>query len=169
MVIKVLGSKGKRDDQFDGVSGIAIAQDGTIFVVDQYNNRISAYDRNGTRKWIRNTGRAGNEVPASESKESQEVTAQAGMQVPAGITVEVQRLTGSYPELVADRYRDDVRNHYGRNQVTGRIPFKDRAIVAQGGGVTLAGGDGANVSQTLDVRQRDATIGTPKVKCPVGF
>jgi hypothetical protein len=26
------------------------------FVVDQYNNRVSAYDRNGKRKWIISTG-----------------------------------------------------------------------------------------------------------------
>ena len=60
-VIKVLGSQGKAEDQFEAVRGAAISKDGsTIYVADQYNNRVSAYDKNGNRKWLVSTGNPGN-------------------------------------------------------------------------------------------------------------
>ena len=42
-VIKVLGSQGKGDKQFMSVRGIVIGKDDTIWVVDQYKNRISCF------------------------------------------------------------------------------------------------------------------------------
>jgi sugar lactone lactonase YvrE len=83
--IKVLGSQGKGDNQFMSVRGVAISKDDTIYVVDQYNNRLSAYDRNGTRKWIKTLGKAGNQKPVANS------TSSAGggtMQLPAEITID---------------------------------------------------------------------------------
>ena len=85
-VLKVLGTEGTGDDQFSGVAGLAIAPDGTIFVVDQYNNRVSAYDTNGNRKWIRTTGKPGNQTTLQQSMESS--TTEGGMQLPSGITVD---------------------------------------------------------------------------------
>jgi sugar lactone lactonase YvrE len=85
-VAKVLGSKGTGDDQFSGVAGIAIAGDGTIYVVDQYNNRVSAYDTNGVRKWIRVMGKAGNQTTPEASMQA--TSAVDSMQLPSGITID---------------------------------------------------------------------------------
>jgi hypothetical protein len=87
-VIKVLGTQGSGDDQFEGVRGAAIDQAGTIYIADQYNNRVSAYDKNGTRKWIVSTGAPGNAKPVSESIVSTLSSAPARMQIPAGLTVD---------------------------------------------------------------------------------
>lgn len=87
--LSVVGTRGKGEDQFDTVRGVAIGADGTIFVVDQYNNRVSAYDRNGTRLWIRETGSPGNEkVIAGGGSQVTTTTAEARMQLPAKITID---------------------------------------------------------------------------------
>jgi outer membrane protein assembly factor BamB len=70
------------------VSGIAIGKDGTIYVADQYNNRVSAYTRDGVRKWIRATGKPGNQTSPAETMISEATTAPAQMQLPAGITID---------------------------------------------------------------------------------
>lgn len=59
-LVTQVGSFGTGDEQFDSVNGIAIGEDGTIYISDQFNNRISAWDQTGTRKWIKTTGPAGN-------------------------------------------------------------------------------------------------------------
>ena len=87
-VIKVLGTQGKGINQFQGVHGVAIGKDGTIYVSDQYNNRISAYDTNGNRKWIINTGNPGNNKKLSQSIVASGTTAPANMQLPAGMTID---------------------------------------------------------------------------------
>jgi len=85
-VIKVIGSRGKADDQFDGVQGVAIADDETIFVIDQYNNRLSAYDTEGNRQWIKNLGAPGNQVPVGTRSVPE--TGTASMSLPARITID---------------------------------------------------------------------------------
>ncbi len=55
--IKIVGSRGKGDDQFDYVHGVAIGDNGNIYVVDSWNNRLSAYDPTGKRLWIKRTGK----------------------------------------------------------------------------------------------------------------
>ena len=87
-VIKVLGSQGKGDKQFNGVRGVAIGKDGTIYVVDQYNNRVSAYDHNGIRKWIVSTGNPGNKSSVAGSIAATGSKAPAAMQIPAGMTID---------------------------------------------------------------------------------
>jgi PQQ-like domain len=87
-VIKVLGTLGKGIDQFEGVRGVAIGADGTIYAVDQYNNRVSAYDRQGKRKWIVATGSPGNQKPVSSSMSPTGTKEPANMQVPAGLAVD---------------------------------------------------------------------------------
>ncbi len=87
-VQKVIGTFGKGDTQFNGVSGVAIAKDGTIFALDQYNNRVSAYTPDGERKWIRSLGAAGNQMSPGKTMRSQSTTAQAAMQLPSGITID---------------------------------------------------------------------------------
>jgi len=65
--IKVVGTQGKGVGPVPGGSWRGDRKDGTIYIVDQYNNRLSAYDRNGIRKWIISTGSAGNEKPVASS------------------------------------------------------------------------------------------------------
>ena len=87
-VIKVLGKQGKGIDEFSAVRGVAIAKDGTIFAVDQYNNRVSAYDHGGTRKWIIFTGSPGNTKSVASSIVATTSSAAANMQIPAGMTID---------------------------------------------------------------------------------
>lgn len=58
--IKIVGSRGKGDAEFDYVHGVAVGDDGTIYVVDSFNNRLSAYDKDGKRLWIVRTGKPAN-------------------------------------------------------------------------------------------------------------
>lgn len=85
-VIKVLGSRGKGKDQFDAVRGVAIDAAGTIFAIDQYNNRVSAYDKNGARKWLLETGAAGNSKPVAMKQAK--TKARARMSLPAHLTID---------------------------------------------------------------------------------
>jgi tripartite motif-containing protein 2/3/tripartite motif-containing protein 71 len=87
-VVKLVGTQGSGPDQFDGVKGLAISADGTIYVIDQYNNRVSAYDTNGNRLWIRSTGKAGNNTNVHTTNQSQVATTGADMQLPAGATID---------------------------------------------------------------------------------
>ena len=102
-VIKVLGSQGKGINQFQGVRGVAIGKDGTIYVDDQYNNRVSAYDRNGNRKWIVSTGAPGNSKPVASSLVATTSTAPANMQIPAGMTID-----GANRLVIADPFGFDL-------------------------------------------------------------
>lgn len=85
--LNVLGTRGKEDDQFDMVNGITVGDDGTIYVTDTFNNRISAYDQEGRRLWMVVTGNPGNKTEL-QGAESMVVTttAEAALQLPAEIT-----------------------------------------------------------------------------------
>jgi sugar lactone lactonase YvrE len=103
-VVKVLGKQGKGLDQFQGVRGSAIAKDGTIYIVDQYNNRVSAYDRNGKRKWIISTGSPGNDKSVKSSIAASALTnSPANMQIPAGLTID-----GAGRLVIADPFGFDL-------------------------------------------------------------
>ncbi len=104
--IKVLGSRGKGDDQFDYVHGIAFGPNGNVYVADSYNNRLSAYDRTGKRLWIIRTGAAANSAvqkpggiltPAETSGTA--LSGQDALQLPLGLTVD-----GAGRIVVADMY-----------------------------------------------------------------
>ena len=94
--IKIVGSRGKGDDQFDYVHGVAIAEDGTIFVMDSYNNRLSAYDKDGKRLWIKRTGKPQNSATTNNLTTPLTVPEPQGdvlkgdqaMQLPLGITID---------------------------------------------------------------------------------
>ena len=114
----VLGSPGPGADQFDGVSGVAIDKNGVIYVADEYNNRVSAYNRNGTRRWIRDTGTAGNTVKPADTMVSTPSSGTAGMQLPAGITVDgAGRLVlvdaFGFNLVVLNAANGDLINRYG--------------------------------------------------------
>ncbi len=85
-VIKLVGTFGKRGRPVRRRPGVAIADDGTIFAVDQYNNRLSAYDKDGTRLWIKQLGTPGNQVPVGTR--STAATGTANMSLPARITID---------------------------------------------------------------------------------
>ncbi len=88
--IKVVGTGGSADDQFDTVSGVAIDDDGNIYVVDTYNNRISKYDPQGEQRlWMVRTGNPGNES-ANEGGGSMEIEtdAEAAMQTPGAAVID---------------------------------------------------------------------------------
>jgi sugar lactone lactonase YvrE len=89
-VIAVVGAEasGIADNEFNVVSGVAIGADGTIYALDQYNNRISAYDRDGRRRWIRVTGNPGNQTTPQQGMAPKETTASAAMQLPSGIAID---------------------------------------------------------------------------------
>lgn len=81
-----VGSFGKGEGQFDMVNGVAIGEDGTIFVSDQYNNRISAYQPDGTQKWLVQSGAPANQQEITNTTEPMSDTRQ--MQLPMRLTVD---------------------------------------------------------------------------------
>jgi sugar lactone lactonase YvrE len=101
--LKVVGSQGKGINQFQGVRGVAIGKDGTIYAVDQYNNRVSAYDRNGNRKWIIFTGSPGNNKSVASSVVATSSGQPADMQIPAGMTID-----GAGRLVIADPFGFDL-------------------------------------------------------------
>lgn len=96
-VIEQVGTLGKGDDEFDFVRGVAIGEDDTIYVFDTYNNRVSAYDRKGKRKWIKSTGEPSNAMSATEA--SKTAGADEGLILPVGLTVD-----GNGRLVVADAF-----------------------------------------------------------------
>jgi DNA-binding beta-propeller fold protein YncE len=102
-VLKVIGKKGKGVDQFESVMGLAIGKDGTIYAADQYNNRLSAYDRDGKRKWIIGTGNPGNQKSVASSIVARGSRAPAAMQIPAGMTID-----GAGRLVIADPFGFDL-------------------------------------------------------------
>jgi sugar lactone lactonase YvrE len=104
--IKVVGSRGKGEDQFDYVHGIAIDAGGNVYVSDSYNNRLSAYDRNGKRLWIIRTGAPANSAvidggllaPQRETTGAV-LTGADALQLPLGLTID-----GAGRVVVADMY-----------------------------------------------------------------
>ncbi len=87
-IVELLGTRGTGDDQFDGVKGVTIGEDGTIYVIDQYNNRVSAYTADGVRLWIVETGPPGNRSAIAEGDRSVETSAPAAMLLPARLVVD---------------------------------------------------------------------------------
>ena len=101
----VVGSRGKGDDQFDYVHGIAFGRDGSIYVADSYNNRLSAYEPDGKRRWIIRTGAPANSgemtkdgLAARETSDAV-LTGTDALQLPLGLTVD-----GADRVVVIDMY-----------------------------------------------------------------
>ena len=88
---KVFGSYGKGPNQFDTVGGVTYADDGSFFLVDTFNNRLKAYEADGSLKWSVSTGAPGNKVDvtgAPEMQASRETSAPARLQVPADVCLD---------------------------------------------------------------------------------
>lgn len=87
----LIGSVGKGDNQFDTVTGVAIGDNGTIYALDAYNNRLSAYKQSGKRLWIVRTGGATNKTDitnAGNQAKSLESSAPAQLALPSDITID---------------------------------------------------------------------------------
>jgi sugar lactone lactonase YvrE/flagellar biogenesis protein FliO len=117
--IKVVGTRGFDDTQFDTISGVAVDADNNIYIVDTYNNRISKYDSEGNRDWIVKTGNPGNQsANAGAMSINTNTDAPAAMQTPgaavidgAGRLVVIDMLDFSL--TVFDPKTGDVIDKYG--------------------------------------------------------
>lgn len=90
--VGMVGTRGRGEDQFDGVNGVALDEDNNAYIVDSFNNRISKFDATGRRVWMVNVGPPGNEVGANQMDAEQltEIAERypARMQVPMGATID---------------------------------------------------------------------------------
>ncbi|MBE0417480.1 MAG: NHL repeat-containing protein [Coriobacteriia bacterium] len=86
----VVGTKGTSDEQFDTVGGVAIdSRTDTIYVVDTYNNRLSAWDFSGARRWIVTLGNPANKVRLEGGMSLEtSISAPAALQLPTDVTVD---------------------------------------------------------------------------------
>jgi len=86
----IVGTKGSGEDQFDMVGGVSIDSNSkTIYAVDTYNNRLSAWDYAGKRKWVVTTGNPANDVKLEGgSSLSRTSSAAAALQLPVDVTVD---------------------------------------------------------------------------------
>lgn len=91
-LIGIIGTRGKDEDQFDMVNGVALDDDSNAYIVDSFNNRISKYDPEGFLLWMVHTGPPGNESYGSMMDEEELATLAeeypALMQVPMGATID---------------------------------------------------------------------------------
>lgn len=60
-----VGTLGKGEGQYDGVTGVKFDEDNNLYVVDTYNNRISKFDEAGEQVWQVVTGAAANDSDTS--------------------------------------------------------------------------------------------------------
>lgn len=89
--LKVVGQKGQGVGEFDTVGGLTIGPDGTVYIVDTYNNRLEAFDGEGNQLWSVQTGAPGNKVDvtgAANVQASQITSAPAKLQTPSDVTMD---------------------------------------------------------------------------------
>ncbi|MDO8963217.1 MAG: NHL repeat-containing protein [Coriobacteriia bacterium] len=84
--LDVWGSRGRGRDQIDIAHGIAIADDGTVYVSDSQNARIKAYRPDGTVRWVYASPR-GDSKATSETL-AVEAEGKAVFQIPSGMTID---------------------------------------------------------------------------------
>ncbi|MDZ4169183.1 MAG: NHL repeat-containing protein [Coriobacteriia bacterium] len=103
--LQVIGAMGKGDDEFDYVHGIALGDNGIVYVVDSFNNRLSAYDSEGKRLWIVRTGLPTNQAEMVDDKLKIQTDAKPDLaegdqlQLPMALTVD-----GAGRLVVVDMY-----------------------------------------------------------------
>jgi sugar lactone lactonase YvrE len=95
--LHIIGEAGTGENQFDKVNGVAIDEDNVIYVVDTFNNRLSAWNVDGERIWMVETGYPGNQQMTGDT--SFETSAPAELQVPMGATID-----GAGRLVVADMF-----------------------------------------------------------------
>jgi hypothetical protein len=84
------GTQGDGPNDFDVIPGIAYGPDGTLYVLDAYNNRMSAYDTEGNRVWQVQTGKPakGLDITQPAMAASDESSGTARLQVPSDVVVD---------------------------------------------------------------------------------
>jgi len=88
---KLIGTAGHKADQFDTVNGLTIGPNGTIYLVDSFNNRLEAFSSNGKRLWSVATGAPSNKVDirgADYQVKSLQTKIPAKMGLPADICID---------------------------------------------------------------------------------
>lgn len=79
-MVKVIGPRGRGKDEFEGPQGLAIAKDGTFYVAEMHNKRLSGFSKDGTRLWTSVLPGIDSEGPSSEGT--------SVAQTPAGLTID---------------------------------------------------------------------------------
>lgn len=94
------GDRGGESDEVDIVRGVAIGEDGTIFISDTQNRRLKAYEPDGTLVWVYPTPKEAKRLRESERS----VTGERGpYDLPAGMAFDrAGRL------IVADPFRFEM-------------------------------------------------------------
>lgn len=82
--IKIVGTQGTGPDQFDTVNSIIVDTDGSFFVLDTFNNRLSKWSPDGTRLWIKSLGKPANNAAANAPSTVTSASTNA-MQIPSGM------------------------------------------------------------------------------------
>lgn len=103
-ILAKFGSRGKGPDDFDLPKSIAVGKDGTLYIADTENQRVSAYTQTGRRLWT--TGR-----PVSQKDNA--AGAKSPFQLPTGVTVD-----GNGRVIVTDAFWFKV---YALDPKTGKI------------------------------------------------
>lgn len=75
--LKTIGESGRGNGQLDGPDGIAVADDGTVYVTDGLNMTLTAFDARGKVKWV-----AG-QAPATISESQRRFGLPAGVDLDA--------------------------------------------------------------------------------------
>lgn len=80
-----VGTNGKGEGQYDGVTGIAIDEDNNIYTVDTYNNRLSRFTENGDQVYVVELGAPSNSADNTSGVGHTPVTdADAALAMPTG-------------------------------------------------------------------------------------
>ena len=84
------GEQGDGPEEFDVIPGLAYGPDGTLYVLDAYNNRMNAYDAEGNRVWQVQTGKPakGLDITNPSMAASDDTTGTAKLQLPSDIVVD---------------------------------------------------------------------------------
>jgi sugar lactone lactonase YvrE len=81
-ILAQFGTRGRGEDQFDLPHGIALAQDGNIYVSDTHNRRVRAYTPSGRLIWSLGEGARG------DNKDWRSVETSGTFELPAGMTID---------------------------------------------------------------------------------
>ena len=165
-VIRLIGTGGRGEGQFDKVNGVAIDEDDVVYAADSFNNRISAWTIQGENLWTTETGYPGNQQMTGET--SFETSAAAQMQVPMGMTIDAagrlviadmhdfslavfDKETGEYIAKYGTLGLDDGKLYYPSD--VDYDPLHDWYVVSDTGAkraqiITLPGSGGSLIART---------------------
>jgi len=88
ILLKLGGTRGWGDEQFDLPHGIRLADDGTIFVSDTQNRRVKAYDADGRIKWISGEAPDRSQPGVADVRSSETSIGEQPFSLPSGMTLD---------------------------------------------------------------------------------